>query len=393
MLCVTDMIEIARLSRAGEGIGASLTPPRRFEPAADRPPVIIWNVCKHCNMTCPHCYAAASQRPAPTDLNTVESLQLIDSLAAAGVKILIFSGGEPLLRDDLFSLLQYAHMAGIAPHLSTNGTLIDSEVAHSLAGSGVRYVGISIDGPRAFNDSYRGLEGGYDAALEGLRCAKEAGLKTGLRMTLIRRNLTHLAEMHAVACSVGADRFYVSHLLYSGRGKALAEEDLSRGQVRDVLYQLFALAEEGLDAGSPTRIVTGSNDSDGPLLLRWIKERYGAEAAAPVRRLLLNRGGNSAGEGVLNIDARGRVHPDQFWTTQTLGDVREQSFKEILSDSLRVELRGRATRLTGRCSGCSYLAMCRGSHRERAEAYTGDRWASDPACVLTDGEVLGEVLA
>jgi radical SAM protein with 4Fe4S-binding SPASM domain len=349
--------------------------------------VVIWNICMHCNMTCPHCYAAAVSQPSPTDLSREEALRLLDELADCGVTVVIFSGGEPLLRPDLFDLLARARELGISPQLSTNGVLIDEAVARRLAEVGVAYVGISIDGLAPFNDEYRGLAGGTDAAFHGLLCAGRAGMRTGLRMTLTRRNLEQVLAMADVARSAGADRFYVSHLLYSGRGFQVAGDDLSRAEARSALEALFARAEALLVAGEGPRVVTGSNDSDGVFLLRWIRERYGEEAAEPVHRLLLERGGNSAGERIVNIDSRGRVHPDQFWRSAVLGDVRKQSFAEILRHPLREQLRRRLDHLEGRCGVCSQRELCRGSHRERALARFRNPWASDPACVMEDAEI------
>jgi radical SAM protein with 4Fe4S-binding SPASM domain len=212
-------------------------------------------------------------------------------------------------------------------------------------------------------------------------------MRTGLRMTLTQRNAAQLAEMVGIATGYEADRFYLSHLLYSGRGRRMAAEDLSRAEAREALFSLFEIAESLLDRSAPTRIVTGSNDSDGPLLLRWIETRYGSAAAGPVEALLIERGGNSAGEKLLNIDHRGRVHPDQFWRGETIGDVRSEGFATILQHPLRKRLADRLDSLTGRCALCSYRRLCRGSHRERAIAYHGELWAPDPACVLEDWEI------
>jgi radical SAM protein with 4Fe4S-binding SPASM domain len=385
MLPVSDLLDVARdgLSEAELRAGA----PRRFGEASKVPAVVVWNICMHCNMTCPHCYAAAVSEPSPTDLSHEEALALLDDLAASGLRVLIFSGGEPLLRPDLFELLARARQLGISAQLSTNGVLIDRSVAARLAALDVGYVGVSIDGLRPFNDGYRGLAGGYDAALRGLRLAREAGMRTGLRMTLTQRNADQLEEMVGVAGSVGAERIYISHLLYSGRGFQVAEHDLARAEARAVLWKLFALAEALLLRGEGPRIVTGGNDSGGVLLLRWIGHRYGEAAAEPVRRLLLERGGNSAGERILNIDSRGRVHPDQFWRSAVLGDVRQQKFAEILEHPLREQLRRRLDHITGRCAQCDQRSLCRGSHRERALARHRDPWASDPSCVMEDGEI------
>ncbi|MCP5070297.1 MAG: radical SAM protein, partial [bacterium] len=303
MLPVSDLLEVAMnmLSTAE----ASARAPQRFSRARPNGPVIVWNVRVHCNMTCPHCYASAGLRPSPKDLTTAEAQDLLDQMAASGVSIVIFSGGEPLLRPDLFELLAHARSLGIAPQLSSNGTLIDEGMARRLAEVGVPYVGISIDGIREFNDPYRGMEGGTEAALAGLRFANAAGMRTGMRMTLTARNVDQLEAVLDTAREVGASRFYVSHLVYSGRGRRLIDDDLPRDRARSAAVQLFEVAEKLLERGHPLRIVTGSNDSDGPLLLRWIQSRFGAAAALPVEDLLRERGGNSAGERVLNIDHLG----------------------------------------------------------------------------------------
>lgn len=385
MLPVSELLEVARESGSARDVSARA--PARFAPAGDAPFVVVWNVGIHCNMTCPHCYAAATPRPSAHDLTTEEGLRLIDEMAEAGVRVLIASGGEPLLRGDLFTLLSHAREVGLSPQLSTNGVLIDEPTAQHLAACGIGYVGVSLDGMGEWNDAYRGLPGGFDLAVRGLGFARAAGMRTGVRMTLTRRNVDQLDAVSEVAVECGASRFYVSHLVDSGRGARLVGDDLDRGEARETLGRLFETAERWLDRGYETRVVTGSNDSDGPFLLRWIESRHGAAAAAPVERLLLARGGNSAGERILSVDHRGRVHPDQFWRAAVLGEVRTTPFAEILKHPLREKLRNRLSLLTGRCGACSYRALCRGSHRERALARRGDLWSPDPACVLEDHEI------
>ena len=385
MLPVSELIAVAR----GRASSAALrtASPRRFSASPQNAPVVVWNVCMHCNMKCPHCYASAVEQPSPSDLTPAEGLKLLDELAAVGVRVVIFSGGEPLLRPDLFDLLSHAKQIGIAPQLSTNGVLIDAPTAERLSRAGVAYVGVSIDGTQTFNDSYRGLEGGYQAALRGLCNARSAGMKTGLRMTLSQRNAAQLNDMIEVAVATKVDRFYLSHLVYSGRGHKVADEDLSRADVRRTLSWLFEKADALLDVDSGPTIVTGSNDSDGVFLVRWLAGRYGDDAAKEVRELLLQRGGNSAGERIINIDSRGRVHPDQFWRAATFGDVRQDSLAKILEHPLRDQLRRRLELLEGRCGTCSENQLCRGSHRERALARYRNPWAPDPACVMEDEEI------
>lgn len=385
MLTVSDLLRVARSSERGDELARRS--PHRFCPPARGVPVVVWNVVGHCNLSCPHCYAAASSRPSPDVLGTAEGLGLLDQLAETGTRVVIFSGGEPLLRPDLFELIERARALGLSPQLSTNGVLVDDAAAERLAGAGVGYVGISIDGMRAFNDGYRGMQGGFDRATRGLVSSKRAGMRTGLRVTLSRLNADELEPLLAHATELGVDRFYVSHLLYSGRAFRMHGDDLSPLESRRALERLFELALEHLEDPRAPDIVTGGNDSDGPALALFAERRLGHAAAARIERWLSERGGNSAGEKLLNVDHLGRVFPDQFWRTACLGNVREQRWSAILEHPLRRELRERVRRVEGRCKGCRQLELCRGSHRERAEHRFGDAWASDPACVLSDEEI------
>lgn len=387
MLMVSDMLEVAQGRARAEDV--TNRTPARFE--REPAPIVVWNICRHCNMTCPHCYLAAGAAPSPSDLSTADALRVLDDLAGTGVKVVIFSGGEPLLRQDVFTLIGHAQKLGIAPQLSTNGVLIDAEVARRLAELGVKYVGVSIDGQEAWNDRYRGLEGGYQRALAGLRHARAAGMRTGLRMTLTRANAADFPAMMALA-RAEVDRFYVSHLVYAGRGRQMVGDDLSRDETRALLVRLFEETEKLLADQAKLRVVAGSNDSSAVLLLHWLRERYGLEPARNVAEILLKRGGNSAGEKLLCIDHRGGVHPDQFWRGMDLGQVPQQSLAEVLQHPLRAQLKKRVELLQGRCGGCAWKAMCRGSHRERALAVSGDIWGSDPACVLRDEEIASMAL-
>jgi len=387
VLMVSDLIDLARGFAEGGALRARA--PSRFEARSETVPVIVWNVCRHCNMSCPHCYAAAGPSASSRDLSREEALGVLEQLARAGVRHVIFSGGEPLLRSDLLELVARAHALGLGAHLSSNGSLLDEAVAARLREAGVSYVGVSIDGMAAWNDDYRGLEGGFERASGGLRAAKAAGLRTGLRITVTRRNAAMLEPLIEHALELGVDRFYVSHLVYAGRARAIQSDDLEPAESRRLLESLFERALALAEAGSGTRIVTGGNDSDGALLYLWARDRWGESADARIHEMLLARGGNSAGESVLDIDHQGRVHPDQFWREAVLGDLRLQSFEEILAHPLRAQLADRESRLHGRCGGCAYLRLCRGSHRERALSRYGDLWASDPSCVLRDDELGG----
>lgn len=383
------MLEISRLIAIARG-AAPATPrcDARYGTApgtGPRPvPVVVWNVCRHCNMSCPHCYAAAGAMPSPRQLTTAQGIALIDTLAAGGVRQLVFSGGEPLLRDDLLVLLRHATARGVGAHLSTNGVLIDRPIAASLRAAGVRYVGVSVDGPPEFNDPYRGLERAFERALAGLHAARDAGIKTGVRITVTGANVTHAAPMLARAAADGFDRFYVSHLVYAGRARSMRTGDVAPAQARSMLDRLFDAA---VTLDSPIELVAGGNDSAGPALVVWTRSRFGAEAAERVTRELAARGGNSAGERLLAIDHAGDVHPDQFWRSLTLGNVTRDEWDTILAHPMRTLLAGRVGRLQGRCGRCSFVHLCRGSHRERAIAVGGGTFGADPACLMTDTEI------
>lgn len=384
MLLISQTLDCALTGRMPEGSS-------RFE--KDPRPVIVWNVNNLCNMTCPHCYASAVRRRSESrELSTEECKQIIDRLADWGVRVLIFSGGEPLLREDLFQLLQYATSKGLHPQLSTNGVRITNERAQRLKDAGVEYVGVSLDGKPEFNDAYRGIHGGFSRALDGLRFIREAGLKTGVRMTVHQRNKADLMWLLDLAVEERFSRFYISHLLYSGRADAMSDDDLGAEDSRTLMNQVFEKSRALLKKGSQTQVVSGGNDADGPYLMLWVREKLGVEAARKVMDLLRLRGGNSAGEKIWNIDHRGEVYADQFFRSMTAGNILKDTPDTIYKSRLFRQLRDRENRLKGRCTECLHLPLCRGSHRERALFATRDLWGSDPACYLDDAMIAQDPL-
>jgi radical SAM protein with 4Fe4S-binding SPASM domain len=366
-------------SRAGHG--------DRF--AGVKRPVVVWNVTRRCNLHCRHCYAEARSAPHPDELTPEEGSALVDELGRLRTPALIFSGGEPLLRPDLPELALRAADSGIFSALSTNGTLIDGPMARSLREARVGYVGVSLDGIGSLHDRFRGLQGAWELALSGLRNCRDAGLQVGLRFTLSRHTLPHLSRILDLMEAEGVRRGYVSHLVYVGRAKRLAPFALRPSETRAAVDMIFDSAESLHSRGSPLELVTGNSDSDGVLLYLRAREKR-PEVAGVVYDLLLRRGGNSAGVAIANVDDRGEIHPDQFWPHHSLGSVRERSFGEIWGDSnqpLLARLRSRKSHIHGRCARCQFFDICGGGSRVRAEALTGDLWASDPACYLTDEEL------
>ena len=359
--------------------------------SGNMPPVVVWNINRRCNMICPHCYSSARLNPDFDGISVSEAFTVIKKLNDYGVKVIIFSGGEPLLRDDHMALIRRAVEMGMTCHLSSNGSLITKEKAEELKSAGITYIGVSIDGLPEYNDSYRGMTNAYDVAMQGARSAREAGLKTGIRITVTQENEPYLFPLLGEVCKRGFSRFYVSHLVYSGRGRGFSNNDLEKDGCRGLMKRLFDRAASFIETGGQVSIVSGGNDADGVFLYLYVKERFGSDRAAVIFDLLKKRGGNSAGEKLINIDYKGGVHPDQFWQTADCGNILDKSLEEIFRSKLMIDLKKRVRFLKGKCSRCAYIDICRGSHRERALSVFGDIWREDPACYLTEEET-GQIL-
>lgn len=364
--------------------------PRLLQFSENKIPVVVWNITKRCNLKCIHCYSDSVDKKYRDELTTSEAKGVIDDLAEFKVPVIIFSGGDPLLRDDIFEVANYAKSKGIRCALSTNGVLIDKYTARVIKDTGFAYVGVSMDGIGEFNDRFRGMEGAYNMALKGIRNSRDMGVRTGLRLTLTKRNLGQLKEMFDLAEREGISRIYISHLVYAGRGKRIKSYDLSHEETREALDFIFEKTLEFHKKGLEVDILTGNNDADGAYLYRKVKE-VDDDKAETIYRLLKMRGGNSSGTAIGCIDNMGNVHADQFWSHYSFGNVKNRPFSEIWRDTkdpLMYGLKNKKEFVMGRCSGCSYLDICGGNYRVRAEAVYGNVWADDPACYLTDEEIM-----
>ncbi|WP_430505621.1 TIGR04347 family pseudo-SAM/SPASM protein [Haloparvum sp. PAK95] len=353
-----------------------------------RRPVVVWNVTKRCNLHCEHCYAAAQSEPAPGELSTAEAKGLIRDFADYGIPVLLFSGGEPTMREDLPELVAYASDRGIRPVLSTNGTLLTAETVEALQAAGLQYVGVSVDGRRERNDAFRGREGAFDAAVEGIETCLDAGIKTGLRYTITERTAPDMAGVVDLLTDVGVDRFCFYHLDYGGRGADIADADLDPDEKRAAIRRLCDLTREYHDAGEEIETLLVGNYVDGAFLVEYAREEFGEAHARRVHEYLQRNGGDPAGERVADVDYQGNVHPTQFWQGYSLGNVRDRPFSEIWEDEtnpLLNFLRDREDRLTGKCADCAYKNICRGGSRLRALATDGIS-APDPQCYLTAEE-------
>lgn len=352
-------------------------------------PVVIWNLIRRCNLTCRHCYSVSADRDFPGELSEREIDTVMEDLRQFGVSVLVLSGGEPLLRPDLFRISQRAKAMGFYVGLSSNGTLIDETNIDAIAAVGYDYVGISIDGMRNTHDRFRRQAGAFEAARRGIRLCRERGIKVGLRFTLTEDNAAELAEVIAFMHAHGGDKFYLSHLNYAGRGHRHRNADAAHQTTRRAMDWLFEHCWQQVKSQRPGEYVTGNNDADGVYLLHWVQRRF-PDQVDHLYRKLVAWGGNASGVNISNIDNLGNVHPDTFWGDHSLGNVRQRPFSAIWqdrADPLMAGLNRSPRPVQGRCALCQYLNICGGNTRVRAYQLTGNIWAEDPGCYLTDDEI------
>ena len=356
--------------------------------SADKKPVVVWNMTRCCNLKCVHCYSASADIDYPDELTTDEGKKLIDDLAAFGAPVILFSGGEPLLRPDLLKLAQYATDKGMRAVISTNGTLITREIAAKLKTIGLSYVGVSLDGLEKTHDRFRGTKGAFERAMEGIRNCRDAGIKVGIRFTVNKRNLADVPAMFDLLKKEKIERLCFYHLVYTGRGSKLREEDLTHEETRALLDLIAARTKEMFDEGLAPEILTVDNHADGPYLYLKMKKENPARAKEVLELLEMNEG-NSTGHGIGCVSWDGEVYPDQFWRNRPLGNVRQKPFSKIWTyekNEFLMKLKDKKKHLQGRCAACVWLNVCAGNFRARAEA-AGDIWGDDPACYLMDEEI------
>lgn len=357
--------------------------------SADKKPVVVWNVTRACNLHCMHCYAGADKRPGDRELTREEALDVMDDLSDFGSPVILFSGGEPLMRPDLLDLADYAVNKGMRAVISTNGTLITRGRARELKEVGLSYVGVSLDGMEEVNDRFRLKKGAFRDALKGIHHCREAGLKVGLRFTISSMNMGEISSIFDLLEKEDIPRVCFYHLVYAGRGSDLIDQDLSHRETRRVVDLIMDRTKDLHDRDLLKEVLTVDNHADGPYVyLRMVREKD--PRSEEVLQLLKMNEGNSSGRGIGCISWDGSVHADQFWRHHTFGNVLEKPFSRIwtdLSNPLMARLKDKKQYVKGRCATCRWLDICGGNFRVRAEAATGNLWAPDPACYLRDEEI------
>jgi Fe-coproporphyrin III synthase len=357
--------------------------------SADKKPVVVWNVTRRCNLKCVHCYSQSEDLNYGGELSLEEGTALLDDLAQFGSPVVLFSGGEPLVRKDLLDLVGHGVALGMRAVISTNGTLITAVTARRLKDIGLSYVGISMDGLERVHDSFRGVPGTFARVIAAIRHCKEAGLKVGLRFTINKRNYEEIPGVFDLVEREAIPRICFYHLVYAGRGTDLMNEDLDHAQTRQVVDIIMDRTKRLHGKGLPVEVLTVDNHADGPYLYLRLRQEDPDRAEEVLKLLKMNEGNNS-GRGIGCVSWDGAVHADQFWRHHSFGNVRSRPFSEIWADAgdeFLMKLKDKKRHVTGRCAACRWLDICGGNFRVRAEAVHGDVWAPDPACYLTDEEI------
>ena len=392
------MISVTKLLFAEDYFGDTLRYTKdahrmRNGAAAGIGPVVVWNSTRTCNLKCRHCYMDSDSQKYSDELSTDEAKKFIDDLAEFKVPVLLFSGGEPLIRPDFFELASYAAQKNVRPTLSTNGTLITRSVAQEIKNIGVGYVGISLDGLANVNDKFRGVEGAFNLAMRGIENCVAVGQRVGLRFTINHHNFEELDKIFDFIEAEKINRVCFYHLVYSGRGSQMLDEDVTPEESRRAMDTIIRRTKDFAQRGFAKEILTVDNHCDGVYMYLKALAEGDDSTAAQIKKFISMNGGNRSGIAFGEVDPLGYVHPDQFTQHHTFGNVRERKFGDIWTDTsnpILAGLKNRKPLLKGRCSRCKFLDNCNGNFRTRAEAVTGDFWESDPSCYLTDKEIFAE---
>jgi len=342
--------------------------------AAERRPVVVWNTTRTCNLRCLHCYSDSAAERYPGELTTSEGKAVIRDLAAFRVPAILFSGGEPLLRRDLFELVAAARQLGLRSTLSTNGTLTDGAVAQRIRAAGIHRCAVSLDGATAAtHDVFRRQLGAFHRALEGIAALRGAGCEIQINTTIARHNEHELRGIYDLAVGVGAVALYCFMLVPVGCGLAIAEDQmLSPARYEEVLNDLYDLAREG-------RLhVKAACAPHYYRVIRQRAKREGRPLHLATDRMAAMTKGCLAGTAVCFISHKGEVFPCGYLPVEA-GHIRRERFADIWNRSLVFTRLRDPDLLSGKCGPCEFKTVCAGC-RARAYATTGDFLSEEPFC-------------
>ncbi len=356
-------------------------------------PVVVYNCTNRCNLKCSHCYSGSADAPLMSELNTNEAADLLTQLTEIDCPVVLFSGGEPLLREDLFDLLNHANQAGLRTVLSTNGTLIDEKVAEKIAATNVSYVGISIDGDKKFHDHFRQAEGSFQKAVDAVKNCAKFNLRTGLRFTMTKLNAEYVPYIFDLAASLGIRRICFYHLIRVGRAAAFEGLTLEMAETRLAIDAIIEKTNEYVAKNLVDEVLTVGNHCDGPYILLKLQKQ--TQKFTKAQQLLQINGGNRIGEKLFCVGPDGNIYPDQFWRNYSLGSIKDQSLKKIWqnpNEPVLKKLRNKQDFADRRCLSCSFFNLCKGNYRFLTADPADKNWLNEPACYLNDNEIKSSVL-
>lgn len=340
------------------------------------PRLIAWETTAGCNLTCKHCRGSStSQRPVG-ELSTKEAMHFIDEIAQLGNIILILSGGEPLVREDIFDLAEYANHKGLSVALATNATLVTPEIAQRLKSTGVRRISVSLDGasPQT-HDDFRCMPGAFEGAMRGIDAIKGAGISLQINTTITKRNIAEIPAILDMATAMGADALHIFMLVPTGRGKDLENEEIPPEEYENVLNWFY-------DQQKTTKLQLKATCA--PHYFRIMRQRAkmeGVEISVKTHGYEAMTKGCLGGTGFCFVSSIGEVYPCGYLPALA-GSIKEQSFKEIWEGSKVFNDLRDPSKLKGKCGDCEYNRVCAGC-RARAYAATGDYLDEEPYCIYT----------
>ncbi|AFV24699.1 radical SAM family Fe-S protein [Methanolobus psychrophilus R15] len=343
---------------------------------AKPPRLIAWETTAGCNLSCRHCRGSSTSRKPAGELTTEEAMRFIDEIAQIGNPILILSGGEPLVREDIYDLASYAVGKGLSVALATNGTLVTPEVASHLKDVGVRRISVSLDGasPQT-HDDFRCMPGAFDGAMCGIDAIKDAGIGFQINTTITKRNLTEIPAILEMATEIGAEALHIFLLVPTGRGKELEEEEIPPVEYERVLNWFY-------DQQKTAKIQLKATCA--PHYFRIMRQRAkkeGIEITVKTHGYEAMTKGCLGGTGFCFVSSTGEVYPCGYLPALA-GSIKEQNFKDIWENSQVFNDLRDPSRLKGKCGDCEYNKVCAGC-RARAYAATGDYLAEEPYCIYT----------
>ena len=335
--------------------------------------LVAWETTRNCNLACMHCRASATHGPFSGELDTDGSFRLLDQISQVGKPIIILTGGEPLLRPDIFDIARYGTQKGLRMVMAPNGTLITEKFAKQMADAGIQRISISLDGAtRETHDRFRGIDGAFEGALRGIKLAKEAGVEFQVNTTITKTNLKEIPEIQELAIKLGAVAHHIFLLVPTGRGKYIVDQEITAAEYERTLNWFYDQREK-----SPLQLKA----TCAPHYYRILRQRAKQEGKAVTFKThgmdAFTRG-CLGGTGFCFISHRGIVQPCGFLDVNC-GDITKTSFADIWNGSDTFLSLRNFNNLTGKCGRCEFRKVC-GGCRARAYEATGDFLAEEPLC-------------